>query len=234
MCAHWHERAFAVGFARRSPSSLRAGDGAIMRQLPGGNSRHRRVSEVVDLALTTGAQSGVRPGRVTTARREADQVQYLRYHVDQRDGRTHLVIGRLPQQWLDRGEVAEDPVHAAGCRAVGVASSAVSLSTMVCAGALSSTALVCTACSDRHQAAPDATVSAHPAISNEKPNAPLESRTRAHRTPRSGRQSRADLTERPGAPKARALAKLRYSPSCPSITGISATLLLRTGGHRRP
>ena len=36
-----------------------------------------------------------------------------------------------------------------------------------------------------------------------------------------------DSNPRPRAPKARALAKLRYSPSCPSITGMSATLLLQ-------
>ena len=70
------------------------------------------------------------------------------------------------------------------------------------------------ACSGRHQSAPDATVSAHPGVSNETPNAPLETCTRAHRTLRSARQPRSDLTERPGAPKARALAKLRYSPWC--------------------
>jgi len=55
-------------------------------------------------------------------------------------------------------------------------------------------------------------VSAHPGVSNERPNAPLESCIRAHRTLTSARGSRSDLTERPGAPKARALAKLRYSP----------------------
>ena len=44
-----------------------------------------------------------------------------------------------------------------------------------------------------------------------------------------------DSNPRPRAPKARALAKLRYSPSCPSITGMSATLLLQrevAGDHK--
>ena len=65
---------------------------------------------------------------------------------------------------------------------------------------------------DRHRSAPDDTLLAHAGVSNKEPNAPLESRTRAHRTPRLPRQIKADLTEGPGAPKARALAKLRYSP----------------------
>ena len=80
------------------------------------------------------------------------------------------------------------------------------------AGSAQFAALMRIACSDRHQSAPGATVSAHPGVSNEKPNAPLETCTRARRTPTSARQSRSDLTECPGAPKARALAKLRYSP----------------------
>jgi hypothetical protein len=44
-----------------------------------------------------------------------------------------------------------------------------------------------------------------------------------------------DSNPRPRAPKARALAKLRYSPSCPSITSMSATCLLQrevAGGHK--
>jgi hypothetical protein len=44
-----------------------------------------------------------------------------------------------------------------------------------------------------------------------------------------------DSNPRPRAPKARALAKLRYSPSRPSITGMSATLLLHrevAGDHK--
>jgi hypothetical protein len=35
----------------------------------------------------------------------------------------------------------------------------------------------------RHQSAPDAMVPPHPDVSNKEPNAPLEPRTRAHRTP---------------------------------------------------
>jgi hypothetical protein len=80
------------------------------------------------------------------------------------------------------------------------------------AGSAQTAALMRIAYSDRHQPAPATTVSAHPRVSNNKPNAPLESRPRAHRTATSARQSRSDLTGRPGAPKARALAKLRYSP----------------------
>src|SRR5215469_5316390 len=67
---------------------------------------------------------------------------------------------------------------------------------------------------DRHQAAPDTTLSPRDGVSNTELNEPLGSRTRAHRTPTLTRQIQADLTERRGAPKARALAKLRYSP-CP-------------------
>jgi hypothetical protein len=85
-------------------------------------------------------------------------------------------------------------------------------------------ALMHIACSDRHQPAPAATVSAHPAVSNDQPDAPLETCTRAHRTPTSARQSRSDLTERRGAPRARALAKLRYSP-WPNYFSASAPFL---------
>jgi len=75
-------------------------------------------------------------------------------------------------------------------------------------------------------------VSAHPGVSNERPNAPLESCIRAHRTLTSARGSRSDLTERPGAPKARALAKLRYSP-WRSYSSASAPLLRPCQSQRR-
>jgi hypothetical protein len=70
---------------------------------------------------------------------------------------------------------------------------------------------------DRHQPAPDVTVSLRPDVSNEEPNAPLGSRTRARQTATSARQRQMDLTDRLGAPKARALAKLRYSPYRPRV-----------------
>ena len=81
---------------------------------------------------------------------------------------------------------------------------------------------------DRHRSAPDDTLLAHAGVSNKEPNAPLGSRIRAHQTSRSAWQRQADLTERPGAPKARALAKLRYSPL--TTTSVSPW----RGGRRAP
>ena len=50
----------------------------------------------------------------------ACQVQDLRHHVGERDGGADLMIGRLAQQRLDRGQVTENLVHVAACLAVRV------------------------------------------------------------------------------------------------------------------
>jgi hypothetical protein len=58
---------------------------------------------------------------------------------------------------------------------------------------------------------------------------------RPHRNVKTSMSGWRDSNPRPRAPKARALAKLRYSPSCPSITGMPATLLLQrevAGDHQ--
>jgi len=64
-----------------------------------------------------------------------------------------------------------------------------------------------------HRPAPDSTTSARPTSSNVLSNAPLDLRSRARRTPSSQVRAEENLTSGPGAPKAGALAKLRYSPS---------------------
>jgi hypothetical protein len=53
---------------------------------------------------------------------EPGQGQYLRHHVGERDGGADLVIGCLPEQRPDRGQVGEDPVHVAVLLAVRIAS----------------------------------------------------------------------------------------------------------------
>jgi hypothetical protein len=47
-------------------------------------------------------------------------MQHLRYHVGERDSGADLLVGCLPQQRLDRGQVCQDPDGVASCLAVAV------------------------------------------------------------------------------------------------------------------